>query len=148
MLTKTTKPTRRRGMLLSLEMVIALPILILVFVGAVEFTFLLLASQAITAAANVGARQATLPSATSADVEDAVYAALSSWRWANSPDLQVQVYVLPDNDTLLQNAITGTPVQVTITMPSTTAAPDLLGIIPVLSIKNQTLTSTFVSRKE
>lgn len=42
-------------MLLSIELVIALPILLIVILASVEFTFMLLGSQALTAAANVGA---------------------------------------------------------------------------------------------
>ncbi len=159
---------QRRGVLLSLELVIALPILLVVILSAVEFTFLLLGSQAITAAANVGARQAALPSTSSLDVERAVYSALGSWRWAQTTnDLAVLVYVdqddngqiendelvhrtnnLSDSNGQLANAPTGTVVQVTIQLPAIAAAPDLLGFVPGLSIKGQELTASFVTRKE
>lgn len=165
------KPNRsaakRRGALLSMELVIALPILLIVILGAVEFTFLLLASQAITAAANVGTRQATLPCATSSQVQNAVLTALGSWRWANADDLRVRVFVDQNDDSfadelvfdshdssqnddtgLLAAAPTGTLVQVTVNLPAVAATPDLLGILPVLSIQNQELTASFVSRKE
>src|SRR5687767_5747908 len=90
--------TRRKGALLSLELVIALPVLLIVVFAAVEFSFLLLGSQAITAAANVGARQAALPSSTAADVESAIFQALASWKWATPEHLQVLIFVDEDGD--------------------------------------------------
>jgi hypothetical protein len=148
---RITKASRRKGAILSLEMAIALPVLLLVVLAAVEYTFLLLGSQAITAAANVGARQAALPSTSAADVEDAVFDALASWRWARPQFLEVLVFVDgdpagPGNE--LENAPSGTEVQVTVKLPSDQAAPDLLKIVPVLSIAGQELTSSFITRKE
>lgn len=163
---KAHQKSRRRGVLLSMELVIALPILLVVILAAVEFSFLLLASQAITAAANVATRQATLPSATSAQVDDAVMTALASWRWAQGNEVRVRIYVdrnngeiepselvydsdnLPDDDNVLASAPTGTVVQVTIDLPSVAASPDMLGFIPALSIRDQELTASFVGRKE
>ena len=166
--TKLHASRKRLGALLSIELVIALPILLIVILASVEFTFMLLGSQALTAAANVGARQAALPSTSSSQVEDTVYMALSSWRWAqNKNDLAVVVYVdqddngqiendervfqtntLSDAAEVLANAPTGTVVQVTLRLPAPAAAPDLLGIFPGLSIKGQELTASFVTRKE
>jgi Flp pilus assembly protein TadG len=156
----------RKGALLSLELVIALPVLLTVIFAAVEFSFLLLGSQAITAAANVGARQAALPSSTSSDVNYAVFSALQSWRWAQPNQLQVLVFVDTNGDgdlelvsdsfdsaaqqdpsNALASAPTGTEVQVTVKLPSTTAAPNLLSIVG-LSLTGQELTASFVSRKE
>jgi Flp pilus assembly protein TadG len=166
-----TKPRqaahRRRGALLSIELVLTLPVLILVTLGALEFSFLLLGSQAITAGANVGARQAALPSATAAQVNQAVYQSLASWRWAKPQDgfLQVLIFVdtdnngtlelvsdslnpaISDNDDELPNAAAGTAIQVTVNLPSTEASPDLLSITGI-SIQGQELTASFVTRKE
>lgn len=166
---KTQPAARRRGALLSLELVITLPVLLLVTLGALEFSFLLMGTQAITAGANVGARQAALPSATAEQVNRAVFQALGSWRWARPEDkfLQVLIFVDIDNDGSLElvsnsldpatswdtanelgNAAAGTPVQVTVKLPSNEASPDLLSFISGLSIKNQELTASFVTRKE
>lgn len=167
-----TKPRqaahRRRGALLSIELVLTLPVLILVTLGALEFSFLLMGSQAITAGANVGARQAALPSATAAQVNQAVYQSLASWRWAQPQDgfLQVLIFVDTDNDGDLElvsdsldspanwdpdnelpNAAAGTAIQVTVNLPSTAASPDLLSITGI-SIQGQELTASFVTRKE
>jgi Flp pilus assembly protein TadG len=132
-------------------MVIALPVLLIVTLATVEYSFLLLGTQAITAAANVGARQAALPNTTAADVEEAVFDALASWRWARPQFLEVLVFVDgqpagPGNE--LENAPSGTPVQVTVNLPADEAAPDLLKVVPVLSIAGQELTSSFITRRE
>lgn len=159
---------RRCGALLSLELAVALPMLLLVVVGAVEFSFLLLGSQAITAAANVGARQAALPSSSAQDVNDAVFQALASWRWARPQYLQVLIFADTDNgagqldlvydsqdsdpydnddDDEVLNAPTGTDIQVTVKLPSNQAAPDLLKVFG-LGLNNEQLTATFITRKE
>jgi Flp pilus assembly protein TadG len=158
--------TKRKGALLSLELVIALPILLIVILASVEFSFLLLGSQAITAAANVGARQGALPSSTVDEVNDAVLQSLASWRWAKPDILQVLVFVDTDGDgdvelvsdsfdppvaqdplNELGTAPTGTELQVTVKLRSDQAAPDLLAIVG-LGLGNQELTASFVTRKE
>lgn len=166
--TKTTK--RRLGALLSIELVIALPVLLIVVFAAVEFSFLLLGSQAITAAANIGARQAALPSSTSDDVRDAIFQALDSWRWAEDDYLQVLIFVDQNNNGVIEeselaydsqdnstfdppatdevaNAPTGTDIQVTINLPSDQAAPDLLTLFNI-GLAGEELTATFITRKE
>lgn len=167
MLIRNKQPkAARKGALLSLELVIALPVLALVVLAAVEFSFLLLGSQAITAAANVGARQAALPSTASGQVKDAVFQALGSWRWTHDDILQVLVFVdtqgdgdldlvydsmdpsKQDGSNELLLAPTGRLVQVTVKLPSNEAAPDLLSFVPGLSISGQELTASFVTRKE
>jgi Flp pilus assembly protein TadG len=160
-----SRKRNRKGALLSLELVIALPVLLTVIFAAVEFTFLLLGSQAITAAANVGARQAALPSATADEVNHAVLQALGSWRWAQPNILQVLIFVEDGNGDLelvsnsfdseaeqdqlnkLGLAPTGTDVQVTVKLASTDAAPNLLSIVG-LNLTGQELTASFVTRKE
>ena len=75
----------RRGVL-SLELTIVLPILLLVLLAVVQFSTHLLATQAIQAAALVGAREATLPGATTESVNTAVHQALAGWRFESSLD--------------------------------------------------------------
>ena len=128
---------------------------------------MLLGSQAITAAANVGARQAALPSSTADDVHDAIFQALQSWRWATEEQLQVLIFVDTDNgvgeldlvydshnpaiDDLPENEVgmapTGTDIQVTVKLPSDEAAPNLLSIFG-LNLSGEELTASFVTRKE
>ena len=154
--------TRRRlGALLSLELVIALPVMLIVVFAAVEFSLLLLGTQAITAAANVGARQAALPSTTSEEVEEAVFQVLQTWRWAKSEHLQVLISVDgdlvydsqsmspsdKDPQNILGAAPTGSEVMVTLNLKSNQAAPDLLKVFK-LGLGDQELTASFVTRKE
>jgi Flp pilus assembly protein TadG len=164
-----TNRKSRLGALLSLELVIVLPVLLVVVFATVEFSFLLLGSQAITAAANVGARQAALPSSTAEDVRFAVFQALNSWKWTHTEGaLQVLIFVDEDGDgiqasdlvydslsaslddetaNVVGTAQTGTDIQVTINLQSIDAAPDLLSIVN-LGLQDQELTASFVSRKE
>jgi hypothetical protein len=162
--TLATRKRQRKGAILSLELVIALPVLLTVIFAAVEFTFLLLGSQAITAAANLGAREAALPNATAGDVNVSVLTALNTWRWAQPNILQVLIFVDTDGDGDLElvsdsfaaeqdpanqlgAAPTGSDVQVTVKLPSNQAAPDLLSLIG-FSLNGQELTASFVTRKE
>jgi len=121
-------------------MMLVLPILLIVVLGAVQLSLLLLAHQALGAAANVGARTASLPGATTASVETAVSQALGPWRFAPQID---PVAVSPDPSF----APTGTPITVTVRVDSIHAAPNLLKFIG-LSIDGQKLTATYVARKE
>lgn len=131
---------RRRGVL-SLEMILVLPILLIVVLATVEFGMLLASGQAVNAAASVGAREATLPGATPAKVQDAVRRAVASWRFANRLDA---VQISPAHP---QDARTGDPVKVTVSVDSLAAAPNLLRFVGV-SLKGQKLSASFVLRKE
>lgn len=158
-MSKSLTTRRRLGALLSLELVIALPVMLIVVFAAVEFSLLLLGSQAITAAANVGARHAALPSTTSEDVEEAVFQVLQSWRWAERDHLQVLISVNgelvydsqsmteTDPDNVLGEAPTGSEILVTLNLKSNQAAPDLLSMVG-LGLEDQELTASFVTRKE
>lgn len=130
----------RRGML-TLELVIALPILLLVVLAAIEFSILLMGNQAISAAAAIGAREASMPGATPRRVEAAVQRALRPWRFAGKIEPIVLEPPLP------AQVPTGRPVSVTVRVRSTEVAPDLLKFIGV-SLAGQQLSSTYVARKE
>jgi hypothetical protein len=133
-------PSRRRGVL-TLELMLTLPLLLLVMVGTVLFALLLLASQAVHAAAGVGTREAALPDATIASVQAVVDEALSSWRFAN----EVEPIVIEPADP--QAALTGEPVSVRVCVASTAAVPDLLKWIG-LSLEGHELCAKYVARKE
>ena len=133
-------PRRLRRGVLTLEMVLVLPIVLLVVLGIVQLSLLLLANQAVAAAASVGARTASLPGATSGAVETAVNQALASWRFA--PHVE-PVAVEPDPHA----APTGTPIQVTVSVRSVDAVPNLLKFVGI-TLDNHRLQSTFVARKE
>ena len=105
---------RRRAGLLSMELVLTLPILMLVLAGLFEFTLLLFARSEVVQASRVAARKATLPGVTVQDVEDEVLKVLHP-RFHNS--LQV--------DALLGQK-SGDVVSVAVTVDMSAAAPDLL----------------------
>jgi Flp pilus assembly protein TadG len=70
-------PSRRRGLAL-VEMALILPLLLLLTIGVIEYSWLFLASQKITNAARQGARVGVRADATSADVSAAVAALLNA----------------------------------------------------------------------
>ena len=121
-------------------MVLVLPVLLIVVLGVVQLSIMLMANQALGAAASVGARAATLPGATNASVEAAVAGALTPWSFAGDV---VPVTVSPDPSV----APTGTPMSVTVSVDTVNAAPDLLKFIG-LSVDGQKLQATYVARKE
>lgn len=105
--------SRRRGFF-SLELALTLPILGAVLFAVFEFSLLLSARGALLEASRVGARKASLPGVTPADVEAEIRTLLSP-RWQQG--LQVAV------DPGLQ---TGDVVAVAVQLPMSAAAPDLL----------------------
>ena len=116
---KVTPPSlnlsrRSRSGVLSMELVLTLPILMLVLAGLFEFTLLFFARGEVVDASRVAARKATLPGVTVQDVEEEVLKVLSP-RFHNS--LQVNA-VLGEKS--------GDVVSVAVTVDMNAAAPDLL----------------------
>jgi len=103
----------RRGVM-SLELVLTLPILGVVLMGLFEFTLLFYARGQVVEASRAGARQATLPGATIDDVEATVARVLP-------PRLRQGLAVETDLGTR-----SGDMVLVAVSVPMTSAAPDLL----------------------
>lgn len=142
----------RKGLALSVELIVVLPVLLLVLVAMVEYGILLVSSQGISAAANVGARQAALPSTSKVDVEAAVQAALGGFIWQGRQETLVFVNGAKDNslapDTgLLYASTTGDEIQVTVSIDADEVTPDILRYIG-LSLAGSQATSTFVTRRE
>ena len=77
------RTTRKRRGMLTAELLLALPILLILLFATLQFVMLLMADQAISAAASIAAREAALPSATTARVEFVVGEVLDSWRFYN-----------------------------------------------------------------
>jgi Flp pilus assembly protein TadG len=145
---------RRRGAVLSLELIMVMPVLLMVLLATVEFGILLMSSQGVGAAAAVGSRNAALPSSTRATVVAAVDSALVGYVWKNTREVEVFVdsgsgFVkdTPMPGTLLANAPSGSIVSVTVNVEMDNAAPDLLKYFG-LSLNNKYLTTTYVTRKE
>ncbi|HZZ74132.1 MAG TPA: TadE/TadG family type IV pilus assembly protein [Pirellulales bacterium] len=126
---------------------LTLPILLVVFFGIIEFSMLLLGDQTLAAAAAVGARQATMPQTTHAEVVDAVNQAIADWSIAPFVEVAIQVNGQPDSLAPLSAAQTGDRIEVVLTVDSTRAAPDLLKFVG-LSLNSQALRASFTLRKE
>jgi Flp pilus assembly protein TadG len=138
---------RRKGAVLSIELIIVLPILLAVVLASVEFGLLLMASQGVGAAANVGAREAAKPSSSRASVEATVAAAVQGWRWNNDYEVVIFVNGVKDSGNGLLTAGHGATVSVTVNVPMDEAAPDLLKTLGV-TLAGKELTSTYVTLKE
>lgn len=118
----------RRG-ILSAEIVLVLPILALVLFGLFEFALLFSARRELNAAAAVGARKATLPGVTQAEVEAEVRRVLA-------PHLQDSLQLGVDSGQRSGDLVT---VGLAVDMAAT--APDLLWPIGY-SLKNRQLFAT------
>jgi Flp pilus assembly protein TadG len=144
----TTRGCRARSGVLTVEMILVIPILLAVVLALVQFGVTLMSMQGISAAARVGTRQATLPSATQASVEAAVAQVLAGWHFAGNETTEIFVNGLPVSAANpLTNAVTGDAVAVRVTVPTSDAVPDLLKFVGG-SIVGQTLKTEFVLRKE
>lgn len=143
----------RRGAILSLELIMVLPILLLVLLATVEFGILLMASQGVGAAAAIGSRNSALPSTSTLSINAAVATALDGYVWQGTEE--VVIYVDSGGgfvkDTLgnnvLENAPSGSIVSVTVNVEMDQAAPNLLKYFGI-SLTGKELTTTYVTRKE
>ena len=134
--------------MLSIELIIVLPVLLVTLLAAVEFGILLMASQGVGAAANVGAREAALPSSSKASVEAAVAAAVQGWIWKDDHAVLIFVNGIKDvSGSVLATAPSGATVSVTVKVPMDEAAPRLLNTFGI-SLAGKELITTYVTRKE
>ena len=122
---RSTSRRRRRG-LMSFELVLTLPILGIVLFGLLEFSLLFFARGDMVEAARIGARKASLPGVSVADVEDEVAKVLP----ANLRNT-LQVSVTP-------GVYSGDVVTVEVWAAMKSAAPDLLWPIGI-SLQDQQL---------
>ncbi len=161
-LQKTTR--RRRGAVLSVELVMALPILLFILLAFVEFGLLLMSQQGLAAASSLGAREASLTGATKGSVNARIDAALQGWSWQADRELAVFVttntgmsstttkvnFSTSPSDDPIKNAKTGDRISVSVNVEQVKAAPNLLKWIGI-DLANPTgkvLTTTYVTRKE
>lgn len=147
---------RRIGAVLSIELVMALPILFSILLATIEFGILLMASQGVNAAAHVGTREAALAGSTDAQVNTAVQNSLNSWSWKAQATTQLYINGSPrsltDGFDDLAAARSGDLLSVTVTVRMIDAAPNLLtfvGITLAPTVSDpKILTNTYVTRKE
>lgn len=104
---------RRRGVL-SMELVLTLPILFMLMLGLFEFMMLFYSRSLLVEASRAGARKASLPNATEADIEAEVCRVLV-------PRLQQGMQV-----NVNFGEWSGDVVTVAVTVPMSAASPDLL----------------------
>jgi len=133
----------RKGVL-SLELVMVLPILLLVLLAVVQFSTYLLATQAVQAAALVGAREATLPGATKESVHAAVGRALDGWRFKGSMG-EDAVVIGPQG---WEKAPTGQSVGVVVRVDAKKAATNSLKYLPGFAWTDEKITGKYVMRRE
>ena len=115
-LTTTRMPRTRRGVL-SMDLVLTLPILLILLFGLLEFSLLFFARGDVVDASRAGVRAARLHGATQESVEDEVRYSLGA-RLAS----QAQIHTNLGNKT-------GDEVSVTVQVPMAAAAPDLLWMV-------------------
>lgn len=123
-----------RGVI-TVELTMALPILLILFLAVIEFAMLLIARQSLSHASYVGARRGSISAASDADVAEAVRGVLGR-RLTNQLDVQVDLGVA-----------TGDSVRVSVAVPMRAAAPDLLRWIG-LSLSGRELRAETVLRRE
>jgi Flp pilus assembly protein TadG len=135
----TIKGQTRRGAM-AVELMFVLPVLLAFLFGTVEFSMLLLARQQLLVASREGARVAAL-GGSSADVEQNTRLFLGTGSLSQAT---VEV-ILTDAEG--QPVMTGGPVAVTVSLPATQAAPDLLAFLG-FSLQQETILAQTVMRKE
>jgi Flp pilus assembly protein TadG len=124
----------------AVELLVALPIVLAVLLGMIEFSMLLVARQQILVASREGARVAAL-GGTADDVDKAVHQFLGTGSLAGA---QVQAQLTDQSG---QPVPSGGAVAVTVSLPTAQAVPDLLRFIG-FSLGNDVLTVQTVMRKE
>ena len=127
---------RRRGAILSMELIFVLPIVIGLLFAIVEFSMLWTASHLVKSASTAGCRVATFPGSNAAAVQESVAMALG--RPALIQNCQVEVR---------GGVNSGDEVLVAVRVPMAAAAPDLLGFFG-FRLQDRTLEAQTVMRKE
>jgi Flp pilus assembly protein TadG len=113
-MTRSASRRRRRRGSLTMELIFVLPILGVLLLGLFEYSLLFFARGEVVDASRAGARFASLPGCSPADVEQQVLNSLSP-RLRPTAEVTVQTGVY-----------SGDPVSVAVRVPMANAAPDML----------------------
>jgi hypothetical protein len=132
----TSPRRRRRGFVISTELVVLLPLVFALVMAVIEFSLLELGRQRVNGAARAGARVAAMPGATMQDIDQAVAFAMTSAPLAAARHVDVR-----------QGPYSGDPVIVYVAVPMKAATPDLLGIVG-FGLGKRLLVGSCVMRKE
>jgi len=135
-----------RGVL-TIEMILTLPILMVVGFAGLQLSMMLIASQALGAAAHVGAREATRPGASADSVAANVSGALQGFNFQDDVEVVIFINGLTEIVSPLVDAVTGDEVSVTVRVPATKVAPDALKFVGITFYETN-LQTTYVMRKE
>ncbi len=131
---------RRRGIIVSVELLLALPLLIILLCAVVEFSMLWSVNHLVKAASHAGCRVATLPAghpaASEAAVRQAVAAALVRGRLIAAHQI-----------TFESGPFTGDPIMCEVRLPMNAAAPNMLAIFG-FNLDGRELVTRTVMRKE
>ena len=137
--TTERKHVGRRCGSFTMELLLVLPILMTVILGAFEFSMLAQARQQLLLASREGARVAAL-GGTAADVQQAAQQSLGG----ALQNATIQLNITDANGNPLPS---GQPVSVLVSVQVGQAVPDLLAFIGY-SIRNETIAAQTVMRKE
>ncbi len=132
--------SRRRGVLVSAELTLALPIVVILLCAVVEMSMLWSANHLIKAASQAGCRVASLPSTNPADSETSAYQTVANV-------LGKQRLVEAHFVALELGEFTGDPVICEVRMPMGAAAPNMLAMFG-FSLEGRELVARTVMRKE
>ena len=126
----------RRGVALSLELMIALPVVLGLVLAIVQFALVARAKQQLAILADQAARYAALPATSKQQVKELIADGLKKVRLARGSQYALR-----------RAKQAGGPVQVVIRTPMPTAAPNLLAIIG-LSWNDKSITVQSIRRRE
>lgn len=136
--TDTAARTRRGAM--AIELLFVLPVLLAFLFGMIEFSMLVMSRQQMLTASREGARVAATGGSV-ADVQQSMQLFLGTGSLSQAT---VDVILTDSNG---QPVATGGPVAVTVSLPATQAAPDLLAFLG-FSLQGETIVAQTVMRKE
>ena len=127
----------RRG-ILSFELALILPLLVIALLALVEIATYLMANQSIEAAAMLGAREASLPNTSADRVQAAVTGALATWSYGNLPGGAI---------TIADGPVAGS-VSVSVAVDADKAALNPLANVTGFDLKGKKIAAQFILRKE
>ncbi|MGE0528972.1 MAG: TadE/TadG family type IV pilus assembly protein [Bdellovibrionales bacterium] len=136
----TKKDRRKRQGMLSLELLLVLPVILIVVLAGVEFSLMFLAKQQLTAASREGARVASV-GGNAMEVQNVVYFYLGAGNWQKAT---VQTILTDQSGNPLPS---GAPVRVIVSIPAAQAVPDILGPFG-FSIAQDVISAQTTMRKE
>lgn len=128
--------TRRRGAVLTFELLLIVPIVMALSLAVVELSMLWAGNQRLALACRAACRVATLPGSTDDEIRQTVVQVLDGHRLGSAVTVEIQ-----------RGAEAGDPVGVRLVAPMLAAAPDLLGIVG-FSLAERELSVVSIMRQE